>query len=157
MKELLEQDTEYHKSETDEYVVTFAEYETFIFIDYLLVNSSLRSRGVGRRILNAFKRRNKTIILEVESPTLDDQDTIRRIQFYKKHGFQKAEHILYTLADEEGEPYCMDVFYWSPKQISERDIMSEMTIICREIHNFKSKKYYGRLVADPTEVLEWEH
>lgn len=157
MNELLEQNTPYHKAETEEYLVTYAEFPTFIFIDYLLVNPNIRSKGIGSKILQSFKKREKTIILEVEPPDMDDSNTIRRIHFYEKNGFQKAEHILYTLTDDDGETYTMDVYYWSPKTISEQEVMREMAIICRDIHNFKAKKYYGRLVADPTEVLEWEH
>lgn len=156
MKELLALDTGYHKAETDEFIVTYADFRTFIFIDYLLVNPNIRSRGVGTRILNAFKRRNKVIILEVEQPEEDNEHTIMRIRFYEKNGFQKAEHIVYTRSDEEGDPNTMDVYYWSPEPISEREIMSKMAVICHEIHNFKSEKYYGRIIADPDEVLDWE-
>lgn len=34
------------------------------------------------------------------------------------------------------------------------DVMTVATV-CREIHNFRALKYYGRLVADPDEVLNW--
>ena len=107
-------------------------------------------------MLDAFKRRQKTIILEVEPAEPMHTETIRRVRFYEKNGFRKAQHILYTLSDDDGDEYTMDVYYWSPHPISEREVLHEMAVICREIHNFKSLQFYGRIVADPQEVLHWE-
>jgi GNAT superfamily N-acetyltransferase len=157
MEDLLTLEAKYHKAEAKEYIVTYADFKTFIFIDYLLVNPTIRSRGIGSKLLHAFKKRNKVIILEVEQPDEDDQDTLNRISFYEKNGFKKAEHISYTRSVEDGEPSSMDIYYWSPHATDEKDIMSKMAIICREIHNFNSEKYYGRIVADPDEVLEWDN
>jgi ribosomal protein S18 acetylase RimI-like enzyme len=156
MEELLENHSAYHKLETDDYLVTYAEFKHFIFIDYLLVNPETRGQGIGSKILNAFKRRGKTVILEVEPPEDDDENTLRRVQFYERNDFKRADRIVYTRSDEDGQPYTMDVYYWSPEDVDERDIHHQMSHICREIHNFKSEKYYGRLIADPEEVLEWE-
>jgi len=157
MKALLDnEDTAYRKSETDAYVVTSAEFKEFIFIDYLLINPNYRSQGIGRRVLDTFKKQNKTIILEVEPPDVEDEDSLRRIKFYEKNGFTRAQHIVYTRSDEDGVANTMDVYFWSPSDISERQIMKQMALICREIHNFKSQRYYGRIVADPADVLKWD-
>lgn len=157
LEELLEADhIPYHKLETENYVVMYAEFSSFLFIDYLLVTSNLRGQGFGTKLLDRFKRRGKNIILEVEPADEDEESTIKRIRFYEHNGFQKAEHILYTRTDQDGEELSMDVWYWSPNPVSEREIMRQMAVICREIHSFKSHKYYGRVLADPDDVLEWE-
>lgn len=157
MEELLADHPAYKKHETHEYVATYAEFPNFIFIDYLLVNPKIRGKGLGSKALSLFKRKDKTIILEVEPADTDRRETTQRIRFYERNGFQKAEHIVYTRSDEEGDPYEMDVYYWSPGVVSEREILHQMATICRDIHNFKSEKYYGRIVADPDDVLDWEH
>jgi ribosomal protein S18 acetylase RimI-like enzyme len=157
MEELLAYHPAYKKHETQEYVATYAEFPTFIFIDYLLVNPNIRGKGLGSKALSLFKSKDKTIILEVEPADTDKQETTQRIRFYERNGFQKAEHIVYTRSDEEGDPYEMDVYYWSPSAVSEREILHQMATICRDIHNFKSEKYYGRIVANPDDVLDWEH
>lgn len=157
MEALLSHHEAYRKYETPDYLVTYAEFRDFIFIDYLLVYPSTRGKGIGSAALNLFKKRGKTIILEVELPDDDDHDTLRRIQFYEKNGFQKADHIEYTRADEDGTLYTMDVYYWSPESVSEQAILKQIALVCREIHNFRTLKYYGRVVANPEQVLNWVH
>lgn len=156
LEELLEHSPEYHKYETPEVIVMYAEFPTFLFIDYFLVTSTERGKGIGSKVLRSFKKRGKPIILEVEPAEDGDPDTIKRVRFYEKNGFQKAEHIVYTRTDDDGEELSMDVWYWHEDLISERQVLANMAIICREIHNFKAQKYYGRLVAAPEHVLEWE-
>jgi GNAT superfamily N-acetyltransferase len=155
MRDLLDHHQAYRKWETDDFLVTYAEFPNFIFIDYFLVNPNTRGKGVGSKVLNAFKRRGKTIILEVEPPDTEGEDAERRIRFYEKNGFRKAEHIEYTRSDEDGTPYTMDVYYWAPNEVDEQTVLHKMATVCREIHNFRAFKHYGRLVADPEDVLNW--
>ncbi|QSO54524.1 GNAT family N-acetyltransferase [Alicyclobacillus curvatus] len=157
MNELIDDHEAYKVHEEEDFVVTYAEFPEFIFIDYLLVSSKTRGKGTGTKVLDAFKKRGKTVILEVEPPDADDADTMKRIRFYEKNGFQKAEHIEYTRPDDDGTPHTMDVYYWAPDEVSEHSILKQMTTVCREIHNFRAMKYYGRLIAEPDEVLEWLH
>lgn len=157
MEELLSHHDAYRKLETKDYLATYAEFPDFIFIDYLLVLPTTRGKGVGSQVLNRFKERGKTVILEVEPPDAEDDDTLRRIHFYEKNGFRKAEHIEYTRSDEDGTPYAMDIYYWPPGEVSEQAILRQMALVCREIHNFRALKYYGRIVADPEDVLNWTH
>ncbi len=157
IKNLLEQTHLYKKRETPEYIATYAEFPTFLFIDYLLVQPNIRAKGVGSKVLSTFKEKGKTILLEVEPPDAENHDTSKRIRFYEKNGFCKAEHIGYSRFDEHGQQHSMDIYYWSPEDVSEQKIMRQMATICEEIHNFESEKYYGRMVADPEEVLDWLH
>jgi GNAT superfamily N-acetyltransferase len=152
--DLIEDKDIYHKEETDEYIVMYAEFPTFIFIDYLLVNPATRGKGVGTKLLNRFKEKEKTIIVEVEPIDHEDEDTKKREAFYRKNGFVKADRIQYRRKDEDGKPYEMNIFYWSPEDLPQKVIMDKMAKACEEIHNFRSKKYYGRKLADPDEVLK---
>lgn len=153
--ELLNHHDAYQKMETGEYIATYAEFPKFVFIDYLLVNPNTRGRGLGTKVLDRFKQMGKTIIVEVEPVQADDEDTARRVRFYEKNGFTKAEHIEYIRSDEDGQSFQMDIYYWSEEQVSERTILQQIAAVCTEIHNFKSLKYYGRDIADPDEVLNW--
>lgn len=155
MKALEAHHRAYRIHETKDFVVTYAEFDSFIFIDYLLVNPNTRGKGTGTKVLNQLKSRGKPIILEVEPPNAEETDTVKRIQFYERNGFRRAEHIEYTRSDEDGTPYTMDIYYWPSDDVSERTILQGMATVCREIHNFRALKYYGRLVADPDEVLNW--
>lgn len=155
MTELAQHHEAYRIHETEDHVVTYAEFKDFLFIDYLLVNPNTRGKGIGGKLLETFKQKGKPIILEVEPADSDESDTVKRVKFYERHGFKKAEHIEYTRSDDDGTPYTMDIYYWPPEGIQEQTILRNMATVCREIHNFRSLKYYGRLIADPDEVLNW--
>lgn len=157
MSDLIQEKDVYHKKETENFIVLYAEFEDFIFIDYLLVNPKTRGKGIGGKVLDWFKEKDKPIILEVEPVDQTDEDTEKRLLFYYKNGFKKADQIKYERENEEGESYRMNILYWSPERINQTDIMEFMAKACQEIHNFRAKKYYGRLVADPDEVLNWKH
>lgn len=82
--DLLEETDVYHIKETDSYIVLYAEFTTFIFIDYLLVTPHSRSRGIGSRVLNSLKTKGKMILLEAEPNDPDNEDTRRRLAFTKR-------------------------------------------------------------------------
>jgi ribosomal protein S18 acetylase RimI-like enzyme len=155
MNDLLVHHEAYKKYETEDFLVMYAEYPTFLFVDYLLVNPNTRGSGVGGKVLQHLKKKGKTIILEVEPPEVEDADTSRRIRFYEKNGFRKADHIEYIRSDDDGDEHWMDVYYWPESEVSEKKVLEQMTTVCHEIHNFRSLKYYGRIVADPDDVLNW--
>lgn len=155
MRDLLVHHEAYRKYETEDYLVMYAEFPSFVFVDYLLVNPKARGGGIGGHVLDTLKKKEKAILLEVEPPEAEDEDTSRRIRFYERNGFRRAEHIEYTREDEDGEPRTMDVYYWPPDDVSEKIILEQMATVCREIHNFRALKYYGRLIADPDDVLTW--
>ncbi|MGO4106591.1 GNAT family N-acetyltransferase [Paenibacillus sp. YAF4_2] len=154
---LEEKDDVYHIKETDNYIILYAEFTNFIFIDYLLVTPHSRSRGIGTKVLSTLKQKGKMILLEAEPDDPDYEDTRKRLAFYKKNGFKKAERIRYAPEDLEGHEYPMHVMYWSPVELEEEIIMGRMEKACKEIHNFKSKQYYGKILVDPDTALKLKH
>ncbi|MCC0567332.1 GNAT family N-acetyltransferase [Brevibacillus borstelensis] len=155
LQALIENKDVYHKEETEDYLLLYAEFPTFLFIDYLLINPETRGKGIGTKLLNRLKEKGKTIILEVEPIDREDEDTWKRVNFYRKNGFVKADRIQYRREDDSGETYEMKIYYWSPDQDEPQEVILEkMAKACQEIHNFRAKRYYGRDVADPDEVLD---
>lgn len=155
LQALIEDKDVYHKEETEDYLLLYAEFPTFIFIDYLLVKPETRGKGTGTKVLNRLKERGKAIILEVEPVDHDDVDTVKRANFYKKNGFKKADRILYQREDETGNTYEMKIWYWTPEvDLSQEQVLQKMAKACEEIHNFRAKRFYGRVPADPDEVLQ---
>ncbi|MED1792742.1 GNAT family N-acetyltransferase [Brevibacillus nitrificans] len=154
---LIEDKDVYHKEETEDYLLLYAEFEDFLFIDYLLIHPNTRGKGIGTKVLNKLKEKGKTILLEVEPVDEQDEDTVRRARFYDKNGFVEADRIKYEREDQNGEPYEMIVYYWSPDGVPQKEILENMAKACREIHNFRSHRFYGREVANPDEVLTWKH
>jgi hypothetical protein len=155
LKDLIEDKDVYHKEETEDYIVLYAEFPEFIFIDYILVTSTCRGKGIGTNILNRFKEKNKMILLEAEPPDIEDVNTELRMAFYMRNGFLEADRIQYEREDDEGTPYTMNILYWPAKVTSQEMIMDHMAKACKVIHNYRSNHYYGREVANPEEVLQW--
>ena len=60
---LKEKSNVYHKDESDKYVLMYAEFETFIFIDYIWVSGKTRGQGIGHQLMEKLKAKNKPIIL----------------------------------------------------------------------------------------------
>ncbi len=156
IRDLLSHHEAYQKKETEDYLLLYANFPDFIFIDYLLVSPRTRGRGVGSHVIEMLKSYGKRLIAELEPVTANRPETEKRVRFYEKHGFQLAEHIAYTRYDDQSKPNSMDIFYWSPSPIAERVALKDMFMVCEELHNFRALKYYGREVANPDEVLEWQ-
>ncbi|NQF12844.1 GNAT family N-acetyltransferase [Brevibacillus sp. HB1.3] len=148
----------YHKVDTDKFLLLYAEFPTFIFIDYLLINPATRGQGIGTKVIQTLKKRGKDIILEVEPIDRNDEDSIKRVHFYQKNGFVKADRIQYSWEEENGETYEMKIYYWSPHDdLPQEVVLGNMSKACQEIHNFRAHQYYGRNIANPDEVLHWKH
>lgn len=154
MRDLLEEKDTYYKEETEDYILMYAEFPTFIFIDYLLVDAQTRGKGIGSKIIQRLKQKGKSILLEVEPPDQHDEDTEKRISFYKKHGFIWADQIKYQRKTDQGEPLDMEIYFWSPTKLPQEEVMAKMAKACEEIHNFRAKRYYDRKPADPKKVLD---
>lgn len=59
-----------------------------VYIEHFAVDSELRGSGVGSRALKAFlSDAGKPAVLEVEPPEPSATDTLRRVAFYRRHGF----------------------------------------------------------------------
>src|SRR5690625_4366596 len=108
----------YHKDEGPHHVLMYAEFDTFLFIDYLWVSAKSRGQGIGHQLIEKLKRKGKSIILEVEPIDYDDTDTQKRLRFYDREGFTHASSIGYnrkSLATNKKTP--LEILYWSPKEL----------------------------------------
>ena len=68
-------------------LVGYWEFDSYVYIEHLCVDPSLRSGGYGSRIMKHLcGSTDKTVILEIE-PVVDEP-TARRFRFYEKLGFR---------------------------------------------------------------------
>jgi GNAT superfamily N-acetyltransferase len=86
----------YYKDEGPYHVLMYAEFDTFLFIDYVYVSGKSRGQGIGHQIMEKLKQKEKPIILEVEPVDYEDSDTEKRLHFYKREGFTHARSIGYN-------------------------------------------------------------
>jgi len=153
---LAEKGDVYFKDESPKHVLMYAEFDTFLFIDYLWVSSNTRGQGIGHQLMDKLKEKNKAIILEVEPINYDDTDTEKRLKFYSREGFRHARAIGYnrkSLATDEETP--MEILYWSPQDDSEEVIYNQMKKMYEDIHTYKDKEIYGKAYQPSNEVLRY--
>ncbi|CDQ40644.1 GNAT family N-acetyltransferase [Virgibacillus salexigens] len=158
MEMLLEEKGDvYYKDESDKHVLMYAEFDTFLFIDYLWVSAKTRGQGIGHKLIEKLKAKNKPIILEVEPVDYEDSDTEKRLHFYNREGFRHAQAIGYTrrsLATNEDTP--MEILYWSPNDESEDFIYEQMKKMYEDIHTYKDEEIYGKAYQGVDEVLTYD-
>jgi|SRR5690625_40010 len=147
----------YYKDESDIHVMMYAEFNHFIFIDYLWVSPKTRGQGTGSKLLDKLKTRNKPIILEVEPIDYEDTDTEKRLRFYHREGFTHARSIGYNrrslATNEETE---LEILYWSPMDKSEEEIYEQMRQIYEDIHTYEDEKLYGDTYEPVEDVLTYD-
>lgn len=79
------------KDETPIGLITYWDFEHFLYIEHFAIDPSLRNKGYGKDVLEIIKEGNKKpIVLEAEEPT--DEMSIRRISFYQRAGFVMHEY-----------------------------------------------------------------
>lgn len=85
-------DSRYHllvtlENETVASFISYWDFETYVYIEHLAVNPSLRGKNIGSETLDAFAGFiGKTIILEIDPPV--DNVSKKRLQFYERLGYK---------------------------------------------------------------------
>lgn len=147
----------YYKDEGPHHVLMYAEFSSFLFIDYVYVSAASRGQGLGHKLMEKMKAKGKPIILEVEPVDYDETDSEKRLRFYQREGFKHAQSIGYTrksLATDE--PNSMEILYWSPEDASEEHIYEQMKKMYEEIHTYKDTQFYGKSYEPVEEVLTYD-
>ncbi|WP_077623053.1 GNAT family N-acetyltransferase [Sediminibacillus massiliensis] len=148
----------YYKDEGPHHVLMYAEFPTFIFIDYVYVSAASRGQGLGGKLLDKLKAKNKPIILEVEPVDYEDTDSEKRLRFYQRQGFVHAQSIGYnrrSLATNEENP--MEILYWTPNDEDEQAIYEKMKKMYEDIHTYKDEELYGKSYQPVDEVLTYDN
>ncbi|WP_068677568.1 N-acetyltransferase [Oceanobacillus sp. Castelsardo] len=155
---MLEKDEHYVKDEGEYHIVMYAEFDTYIFIDFIWVSEKARGKGIGHQLMEKFKAKNKTIILEVEPINEEEPDTEKRLRFYKREGFQYAKPIDYQFQSFiSNELVKMEILYWTNSATSEWAIYENMKEVYNEIHSYKVENIYGVTPKPVSEVLNFKN
>ncbi|HSH24636.1 MAG TPA: GNAT family N-acetyltransferase [Massilibacterium sp.] len=134
----------YKKLENDDYVVLYADFPDFLFIDYILIKEQARGKGLGKTLLNQFKQYGKPILIEVEPSTEEDPDTIKRLRFYERNHFEYVPSIQYYLRSPYApQKQVMNIMYWANEEYSDQFIFEKMKTMYQEIYQYKDKEIYG--------------
>ncbi|SDJ86998.1 GNAT family N-acetyltransferase [Sediminibacillus albus] len=147
----------YYKDEGPHHVLMYAEFKSFIFIDYVYVSAASRGQGLGHKLIDKLKAKNKPIILEVEPVDYEETDTEKRLRFYQREGFVHAQSIGYnrrSLATNKDNP--MEILYWTPNDEDEEAIYNQMKKMYEDIHTYKDEEIYGKSYQPVDEVLSYD-
>lgn len=154
---LSEKEDIYRKDEGQYHVLIYAEFETFIFIDFVWVSEKSRGKGIGHQLMVKLKAKNKPIILEVEPIDEDERDTEKRLRFYKREGFKHVLPIVYKHQDFiRHKETQLEILYWANSEVSERAIFEDMKIVYEQIHSYKVKEIYGYTPKPTSDVVRFE-
>jgi GNAT superfamily N-acetyltransferase len=146
----------YAKEEGPHHVLVYLETEDFIFIDYILITNKSRGKGVGSKLLESLKAKDKPIILEVDPVDSSDPDTAKRVRFYERNGFTQAKDIEYKRIHAiTSELNVMNIFYWSSAPRSERWVFTKMQEAYEQVHAYKALQFYGKEPQRTEEVLSF--
>lgn len=67
-------------------LLTYWDFDSFIYIEHFAIDGQLRNKGYGQQALSLLKGQvQRSIVLEAEEPS--DELTARRIGFYQRQGF----------------------------------------------------------------------
>ncbi|TWT07741.1 GNAT family N-acetyltransferase [Planococcus sp. CPCC 101016] len=153
---LLEEKSNKYKVETNsEYTLVYYEEPGFLFIDYILIFSSSRGSGIGSKLMERIKNKNKPILLEVDPISSKDPESVRRVRFYEKLHFKKVHAIQYVRKHPmTGEKSEMDIFFWSPHDVTDAWILEKMKKVYTEVHAFQNAEFYGTVPKPASAVLQ---
>ncbi|PIC74477.1 GNAT family N-acetyltransferase [Sporosarcina sp. P26b] len=150
----------YYKEEGPKHVLMYVETEDFVFVDYLFVSSAARGEGLGKKLLDSLKTKNKPILLEVEPVDESEPDTEKRLKFYAREDFTHARNIGYNRRSlATGEQTILEILYWAPPQSSkadEKEVFSAMKTTYEEIHTYKDQDFYGDSYDATDKVLQYQ-
>ena len=92
----------------------------FIHVEHFAVFPSARNGGIGRATIEYLKALmvNKTIIVEVDLGV--DELSKRRIEFYKRQGFQMTDYEYVHPSYSDYEPYRLNVMSY-PEALSQKE------------------------------------
>lgn len=147
----------YYKDEGTYHVMMYAEFNTFLFIDYLYVSAQSRGQGLGHKLLDKLKQKKKPIILEVEPFDYEDTDSQKRLRFYHREGFLHAQSIGFSRRSfATNEQSQLEILYWSPNNEDEETIYKQMCKIYENIHTYKDEEVYGQSYETTEEALTYD-
>lgn len=147
----------YYKDESTNHVMMYAEFEHFLFIDYVWVSEESRGQGIGKKLIQKLQKKNKSILLEVEPIDNNNEDSSKRLGFYKKLGFQHAQSIDYNRKSlATNEENVLEILYWSPSKTAEDLIFKMMQKMYNDVHTYKDTEIYGKSYQSVKDVLTYD-
>lgn len=121
--------------ENDEVLALMAvwEFDDFIYVEHLAVDSKLRGKGVGSELIkNYLNRCDKRVFLEVEPPNCETSK--KRVSFYEKLGFSFNDfYYLQQPLNPGDSPFRLNIMSY-PEAICEREFDTYKKDIYKDVY-----------------------
>lgn len=92
-KEIIEKNNYYFnifvKNDSVIAILLYFKIKEDIYIEHFAINNKYRNQHLGSEILKEFISKNKNIILEID--LLEDEISVKRLEFYKRLGFKNSD------------------------------------------------------------------
>lgn len=116
--------------------ITYWDFGHFYYVEHFAIDPSQRNGGLGKNVLNHLcQQLNSPIILEVETP--EEEMAIRRINFYKRHGFTLWEKSYMQPPYKPGDNYLPMLLMAYGNLECEKDFEPVKAQIYRDVYNVK--------------------
>lgn len=116
--------------------ITYWNFGHFYYVEHFAIDPSQRNGGHGKNVLNHLcQQLNSPIILEVEAP--EEEMAIRRINFYKRHGFTLWEKSYMQPPYKPGDNYLPMLLMAYGNLECGKDFEPVKAQIYREVYNVK--------------------
>ena len=116
--------------------ITYWDFGHFYYVEHFAIDPSQRNGGHGKNVLDHLcQQLNSPIILEVEAP--EEEMAIRRINFYKRHGFTLWEKPYMQPPYKPGDNYLPMLLMAYGHIECGKDFEPIKAQIYREVYNVK--------------------
>lgn len=112
-------------------IALYWEFRELIFLEHFAIMPKMRCMGLGSKVLDLLKEKNKTVMLEIEPPV--DELTERRYGFYKRCGFvMNPYHHIQAKFRADDEDLVLKILSY-PESLSEKVYTDFYEYMKREI------------------------
>lgn len=116
--------------------ITYWDFGQYCYVEHFAIDPSQRNGGHGKNVLNHLCQvLNKPLILEVEAP--EEEMAVRRINFYKRHGFILWEKPYQQPPYKPGDRYLPMLLMAHGDLDCRKDFERIKEQIYREVYNVK--------------------
>lgn len=106
--------------------LTTWHFDSFTYVEHFAVGEAFRGLGIGATVLKALIARDGCpVVVEVERPDENAPETLRRIAFYQRNGFEIIDKDYVQPPYADGMP-SVPMMLMSSSPVSSRDVVSTL-------------------------------
>jgi len=112
-------------------ILFYWQIDSYTYLEHFAVNSTLRGRSYGSKILQEFIDNNQHIILEIEP--IIDKITQKRLDFYERFDFKVNNHIHFQVPFRKNTQELQLIFLSHKKVLSVEEYTTLYQMMLKEM------------------------